>query len=121
MPDELTFNEGDDFIRIRSHGTTTREHIEGSFEKMKSILDEFGVNKVLVDTTAVEKLISAVDFYEMFSTQLPSEFILAVVMPNEQENIRQNLKFAEDVSRNRGRFFSAFEQEEEAIRWLMEQ
>jgi len=121
MPDNIQFKEGDEYIRVTSHGIIKQDNILETFSKFNQILDQYNINKVLVDTTQVTSIPSITEIYDTMGSKLPLSFRVAIIVSADQNNIRADMLFAEDVARNRGRNLFIFDEEEKALEWLLDQ
>lgn len=116
MPDELYVDEAIDVIKVRSYGVVSKKDIAVSMEKTRQIMEEKGINKVLVNTLDQEKMPGTYDVFQLFST-LPRDLRAALIV-QENQTTAESQKFAETVCLNRGIQVKIFQSEDEALFWL---
>lgn len=118
MPDELYVDEATSIIKVRSYGIVSKNDIADSMEKTRQIMEQKGINKVLVDTLDQEKMPGTFDVFQLFST-LPQNLRAALVV-QENQVTAEGQKFAETVCLNRGIQVRIFRSTDEALHWLQE-
>ena len=116
MPDTVSLNEDTGIITVESHGVVSEKDIGESIEKVRKILNEKGMNRILVDTTRQEIMPDTMGIFRLFST-FPRDFKLAVLRKPSQVTA-DDLVFAENVGANRGVQIRLFEEESQALQWL---
>ena len=116
MPDEVHVDEERGIIKVESYGIVSTEDIENSIGKVREILTERGLNKILVDTTRQETVPGTAALFDLFST-FPRN-LKAALLSRESQITVEDLRFVENVSVNRGIFVRVFHTEDEALGWL---
>lgn len=116
MPDELHVDEAAGIVKVRSYGVVSRNDIAASMDRIRQVMEEQGIYKVLVDTLDQEAMPGTIDVFHLFST-LPHNLRAALVVRVGQATARGQ-KFAETVSQNRGIQVRVVHSMEEALRWL---
>ena len=116
MPDEIRVDEDRIIIDVHSYGMVSKEDIAESIAKIRQIIDETRINKILVDTTKQEAMPCTIDIFELFST-LPREFKVALLVEQTQATAR-DIRFVETVCINRNTLTKIFQEEEQAVQWL---
>jgi hypothetical protein len=118
MPDTIRVNEELGIIEIESHGVVSKDDIAASFEKLREILREKDIHKILVDTTKQEMMPTTGEIYELFSS-FPPEFKMALLI-DETQATANDVSLVEAVTVNRAIATRLFSDRDEAIAWLTE-
>lgn len=116
MAENIRINKEDGIVEVVSLGIVTKENIESLITKIKQIGNEFGINKVLLDTTKQELMPDITSIYEIFS-KMPCNLRIAI-LANQEQNTLHDVKFAETVARNRSIQVKIFFLREAALEWL---
>jgi ethanolamine utilization protein EutP (predicted NTPase) len=117
MPDRIEVNEDVGIIKVESYGVVSKEDIANSITKIRQILNEKGINKILVDTTKQETMPSTYGIFDLFST-FPREFRLALLTQQSQATA-EDISFVETVGVNHGVQVKIFHEEEQALQWMV--
>ena len=108
------------YVRLVMSGSMTRDDYERSSVQLSSVLEENGRKRLLVDTRQRTSELSTTGDYD-FTKQLPSRFPpgtrLAILFAPDKV---QNLNFVQTVARNRGLSLMLFDDDVEAVGWLLE-
>jgi len=116
MPDRIRLNEGLGIIEVDSYGSVTKEDIAGSISGVRRILEEKGINRILVDTRGQEAMPGTVSIFELFS-RFPLGFKVALLVKKSQPTSADQ-SFVETVAVNRGIQIQIFHRKTEALEWL---
>lgn len=111
----------DKVIFIKFTGKVTLKILEDSFKACLDMSSKSGVNRYLVDHTELQPSLSAVEVYEIpkIYDQLYLEKSSRIaVIASKNPNLRENTKFFETVSRNRGYMVRLFDDRQSSLKWL---
>ncbi len=116
MPDRIQVDEDRGIIEVESYGVVSKEDIAESITKVRQLLNEKGINRILVDTTGQETMPDTIGIFDLFST-FPREFRLALLVQKSQATA-EDIRFLETVGVNRGILVQIFHEGEKALQWL---
>lgn len=116
MPDKIRLNEDRGIIEIESYSVITKVDIAESISKVQQILNDKGINKILVDTTKQDTMPSTLAIFDLYST-FPQEFRIAILIQKSQVTA-EDISSAETVAVNRGVLMKVFCEKEPALQWL---
>lgn len=119
MPNQVTINTELGIIEVNAYGIVLRSEMEEAIEEIHRIHQEEGINKILADTTKVERGPSTLDTFEIWS-QYPRGFKHAIWL-GRSEMVRKDVQFIENIRMNRAQQTRAFETREEALQWLLKE
>lgn len=105
-------------IEIDSFGNVSLEELDNQLKDICKLSAEEKILKVFVDTDKVEQIPATFSLFG-FMSSLPRNIAYAMYSKFDHRN-KEDLKFAETVSVNRGIRVSHFTVREEAITWLKE-
>jgi hypothetical protein len=118
MPDKFKINKELDLMEIYSYGIVTAVDIEESIAKAQAAYEEYGINKLLVDTKDQQKMPGTVSIFKIFSS-FPRHISLAIIADKKQVTV-DDIIFGENVAVNRGIRMQVFYDREAALKWLKE-
>lgn len=116
MPETVTFDRADGFIRLDSYDTTDINTMKSSVEKAAVIAREEGIHDVLVDASKLRSMPGILQIYK-FAAELPIKLRFAILF---SESIAEQIGFFENVARNRSRRVRGFCEFDDAVTWLKE-
>ena len=116
MPDIIHVLEDEGFIRVHSHGVVTAKDVRSTIERIVEANRSQGINKVLVDTREQQRMPSTHSILTLFG-DYPRGIRTALVMRPGQATAA-DIRFAENIARNRARPIKAFFDEQQALDWL---
>ncbi len=116
MPDLVTINKDENIIEITSYGVISKNDIKESIAKIKQIMNEIGINKVMVDTTKQESMPGTMGIFDIF-TIFPRDFKVALFR-NDGQLTSEDIHFIETIAHNRGIMIKAFTSVDNAKEWL---
>ena len=116
---EAVSNAG--YVRLELIGEITRQELEVARANAGETLKQNGWKRLLIDATNATPKMSVVDDFEFtqeHNTHLPVNLRTAIVhSPGEVDQFQ----FIEDVGRNRGMDMTLFDDQMEALHWLLEE
>lgn len=116
MPETVTFDRADGFIRLDSFDTTDIATMKNSVEKAAAIAAEEGIYDVLVDASKLNSMPGILQIYK-FAAELPLKLRFAILF---SRTIAEQIQFFENVARNRSRRVRGFCEYDAAVSWLKE-
>lgn len=116
MPNDVSTNRERGIIEVTLWGTLARADIADSKLKLRPILRNEGLYRILIDATRVETVPSTLCIYETISS-LPRQMRVAILYDYSQA-ISREIAFAETVGVNRCQQVRKFSNENEARLWL---
>ena len=118
MPEEVRLSPDGSFILVRSTGAPNLKEMEQTLLKIRELIEENPVNRVLVDARPRHQQPPLFDIYsggEMLAKTLGGGTRIAVLVME----LMDNHSFFETVAVNRGADITFFQDEETALRWLL--
>jgi len=119
MPEDVTVREDLQVIQVISHDDVTSEDFKKTLNSIVRLREDRGLNKVLVDGTAVTSYPSTLPIFE-FGSQIARSLMgvkMAIAITPET---RGESAFFETVTQNRGGIVRVFDTLDAALAWLKE-
>jgi hypothetical protein len=119
MPEEISIDDNNGIIVVRSLGHITPDDMISSRDKIFEIYEETRINKVLIDGREQESFLKAIDTYE-YSEEIGkdprSRILKYAIVPSKKS--MEDLNFLETASQNRGLTVMIHDSMESAMSWL---
>jgi hypothetical protein len=122
MPYTVKFLDDKGIVEAVSIGELTFEDYSKQSKEAVKLALEKNTNLIFLDTSNLSASIKAIeilsipDLWESIGT--PRTYKLAVLTPKD-ESLHEDIKFFENVCRNRGWHTKLFDNKEDAIEWLL--
>jgi hypothetical protein len=116
MPERVSYDRADGFIRLESYDTTDIPTMKASVSEAVAIARKEGVRDVLVDASRLKSMPGILEIYN-FAAALPVQLRLAILF---SDAIAEEIGFFENVARNRSRRVRGFCEYDQAVAWLRE-
>lgn len=117
MPERVTIREDLQIIQVDSYGDVTEEDLKGSLDEVMRVHGETGISKVLVDATQETSLPQTFPLFE-FGAELAAELLTIQFGVAVSPEVADDLRFLENVTRNRGMNVKMFDSTDAALAWL---
>lgn len=115
---EIQMREERGWVRVTLSGRLSAEAGKGQYQRVASLTQAKGINRVLLDTRAVTGRESIPEIFDFMLRTYPSEpggrRTACLDLPEHQVSAR----FFEHLMQNNGRSFRLFFDEQEALAWL---
>jgi hypothetical protein len=119
MPEEVSILEDLGIIQVDSFGEVTEGDLLASMEEVLAIHRERGFSKVFVDASRETSLPSTFPLHQ-FGAVLSEDGMVLKIAAVISDTVREDLRFLETVTQNRGMQLKLFDTREEALAWLKE-
>jgi hypothetical protein len=122
MPYTINFLEKEGIVKSVSTGKLTFEDYIKQSKEAVELAQKKNTNLLFLDTSNLDasikatEILSIPDLWESIGT--PRTYRLAVLIPKD-ESLHEDIKFFENVCRNRGWQTKLFDKKEDAIEWLL--
>jgi hypothetical protein len=117
MPEDVSILEDLGIIQVDSYGEVTEGDLLASMEEVLAIHKARGFSRVFVDASKETSLPSTLPLHQFGSVLSEDATVLkfAVVV---SATVREDLRFLETVTQNRGMEVRMFNSRDEALAWL---
>jgi len=113
--------DNDKVVFIKYKGKVTLDLLKDSFKACLEIALKSGVNRYLVDHTELIPSLNAVEVYEIpkiYDQLYVKKSSRIAVIKSKNPNLKENTKFFETVSKNRGYIVKLFDDRKSSLKWL---
>jgi len=113
--------DNDKVVFIKYKGRVTLDLLKDSFKACLALASKSGVNRYLVDHTELIPSLSAIEVYEIpkiYDQLYVKKSSKIAVIKSKNPSLRENTKFFETVSRNRGYSVKLFDDKQSCLKWL---
>jgi len=121
MPEEVSVDEKNGIILVRSWGNISYDDINSSRKTTFSLYEKTGINKILVDAREQKSMMTigeSYDFSDSIGKDPRSRRMKWAIVPSKYT--RKGTRFLETASRNRGLNVRMHDDIESALKWLKE-
>ena len=119
MPEEVSILADLGIIQVDSYGEVTEADLLASMEEVLEIQNTRGFTRVFVDASKETSLPKTLPLHQ-FRSVLSTDAMMLKIAVLASESLREDLRFLETVTRNRGMQVRIFDSREKAMTWLQE-
>ena len=118
MPEDVSLSSDGTYILVQSTGAPSLKEMEQTLSKIKGLIEENQVNRVLVDSRSRRQQPPLFEIYsgaEMLVKMLGGRIHIALLV----NQVEEDHAFFETVAINRGADIAYFREKETALHWLL--
>jgi hypothetical protein len=119
MPEEVSILADLGIIQVDSYGHVSERDLLASMEEVLAIYRDRGFSRVFVDASRETSLPATLPLHQ-FGAVLSEDATSLKFAVLVSEQVREELRFLETVTRNRGMEVRMFASRDEALAWLKE-
>jgi hypothetical protein len=123
MPWKVEYIADFEIIQCVYIGNVTMDDFKEATKKSFALAKNHQTGKILIDNSKLEIIVSTTEIYELpqfyDNIKLDRRSRWAIILPTVQPALR-DVQFFETVCRNRGWSVKAFDNHENAMKWLMQ-